>query len=120
MSIASWAKFLQEVLRVESGTPTIVSTSAGRETTSAITQMDELDSYGLGWVVTSRVWANGKVLVHSGTNTVNSSVAWVAPARNLAVLAVTNSFDGTEAERTWQALDALSARLILFYGEIAD
>lgn len=114
MSIASWAKFLQEVLRVEAGSPTIVSTTAGRATTASTTPIGGIDSYGLGWVITDRSWALGKTLVHDGTNGANASVTWMAPVRGFAVLALTNSFDGP-SNRVAEALDVLSGRLIAFY-----
>jgi CubicO group peptidase (beta-lactamase class C family) len=115
MSIGSWARFLQEVLRLEAGEPTIVSVEAGQQTTSAVTPMGGDNAYGMGWVITSRSWAGGKTLTHDGTNTANSSVTWMAPLRGFAVLAVTNAYDGSQNSRTWRALDALSARLITYH-----
>lgn len=115
MSIGSWARFIQEVLRVEAGNPTIVNAEAGRVTTSANVPMDGSDSYGMGWIITSRSWADGKTLTHAGSNTANSSVAWLAPNRGFAVLAVTNAYDPSQNSRTWEALDALSARLLTYH-----
>lgn len=115
MSIGSWARFIQEVLRVEAGNPRIVAAQAGRATTSAVVPIGGSDSYGMGWVITSRSWAGGKTLTHNGTNTANSSVTWLAPNRGFAVLAVTNAHDASQNSRTWQALDALSARLIAYH-----
>ena len=46
-------------------------------------------SYALGWQTCERSWG-GHVLTHSGTNTMNYAVAWVAPKENFAVLVATN------------------------------
>ena len=115
MSLGSWSKFIQEVLRLEAGTPSIVSIAAGSETTAPITAISANDSYGLGWLITSRSWADGRTLTHDGTNTANHSVTWLSPGRGFAVLAVTNSYDGGSSARTGRALDALAARLITFH-----
>lgn len=115
MSIGSWARFLQEVLRMEAGTATLASLSAERETTASISTVGGTDTYGMGWIITSRGWANGRTLTHNGTNTGNHSVTWMAPLRGFAVLAVTNSYDpATTNSRTARALDALVSRLISF------
>lgn len=47
--------------------------------------------YAMGWIVTSRPWAGGLALTHSGSNTVNFCSTWVAPGKDFAVLFVTNS-----------------------------
>lgn len=115
MSLGSWSLFLQEVLRVEAGNPRIVSVEEGRQTTASHATISGTDSYGQGWVITSRSWANGRTLTHSGSNTGNHSVTWMAPLRGFAVVGVTNSYDGTASDLSGRALDALAARLISFY-----
>jgi CubicO group peptidase (beta-lactamase class C family) len=115
MSAPSWARFLREVLRVEAGTSTLVTSAVGRVTTTGIVTMSPTDSYAMGWVVTSRTWAEGRTLTHSGSNTGNYSVTWMAPLRGFAVLAVTNCYDGTDTARSSRALDAVASRLIAFY-----
>lgn len=115
MSAPSWAKFLREVLRVEAGTSTVVTPAVGRVTTTGIVTTSGTDTYAMGWAVTSRTWAEGRTLTHSGTNTGNHSVTWMAPLRGFAVLAVTNCYDGTDTARSSRALDAVASRLIAFY-----
>lgn len=115
MSVESWSRFLQEVLRLEAGDPTIVSESVGSRTTASHVSTGGTDSYGLGWIITSRAWANGRTLTHNGTNTANYSVTWMAPGRGFAVLGVSNSYDSSANARTSTALDALAGRLIHFY-----
>ena len=64
--------------------------------------------YAFGWLVTTRPWAGGTVYTHAGSNTMNFCVAWVAPARDFAVLAVTNQ-GGQEAQT---GTDEVAAALI--------
>jgi CubicO group peptidase (beta-lactamase class C family) len=47
-------------------------------------------TYALGWGVVEREWARGSTLVHSGSNTLWYHTIWVAPERDLAIVAVTN------------------------------
>ena len=54
--------------------------------------------YALGWGVMQRPWAGGRVLTHTGSNTMNFAVMWVAPERDFAVVAATNAA-GPEAEK---------------------
>lgn len=46
--------------------------------------------YGFGWGVVDRPWAGGTALTHSGSNTMNYAVVWMAPRKDFAVLTVTN------------------------------
>lgn len=115
MSVESWSRFLQEVLRLEAGNPTIVAEEFGSETTSGHVSTGGTDSYGMGWTITNRAWANGRTLTHNGTNTANYSVTWMAPNRGFAVLGVSNSYDSSASAVTSTALDVLAGRLIHFY-----
>jgi CubicO group peptidase (beta-lactamase class C family) len=113
MSLASWARFVRETLRVEAGTSTLVPAAVARQTTSPVVTVNPTTSYGMGWSVSTRTWANGKVLFHDGTNLGNVSLAFLAPTRGVAFLVTANGYD--EKGRAAQALDALSARLITFH-----
>ena len=110
MSLASWGRFVREVLRVEAGTSTVAPAAVARQTTSAMIATGPTTSYGMGWEIFTRPWANGKVLYHTGTNLGNGSLTYVAPLRNVAFLVTTNGW-----EPTGQALDVLVSRLITFY-----
>ena len=59
--------------------------------------------YGYGWGVVARPWAGGDALTHTGSNTMWFAVAWLAPARDRAYLAVTNQA-GADAEAGTDAL----------------
>jgi len=66
-------------------------------------------NYAGGWLVTSRPWGGGTVYMHNGSNTMNFATVWMAPARDFAVLVVTNR-GGAAAQ---QATDDAAAALIL-------
>ncbi|MFW2342165.1 serine hydrolase domain-containing protein [Brevundimonas sp.] len=65
-------------------------------------------AYGCGWIVLNQPWASpdgttpGRVLAHDGSNTMWYASAAVAPARDLALIAVSN--DGTAGARACPAL----------------
>lgn len=46
--------------------------------------------YAMGWIVADRGWADGPVLTHAGSNTMWFAVAWLAPKKDLVMLAATN------------------------------
>jgi D-alanyl-D-alanine carboxypeptidase len=46
--------------------------------------------YALGWYRHERPWAQGSALAHTGSNTMNSFAAWLAPARGFGVIAACN------------------------------
>ena len=56
-------------------------------------QPPEGSSYALGWVVSKRSWAKGKVLNHAGSNTMFFTVIWIAPEINFACVVSTNIDD---------------------------
>jgi CubicO group peptidase (beta-lactamase class C family) len=66
------------------------------------------NEYAFGWVLGTRPWARGIVLTHSGSNTVNYAVIWIAPKRGIAAIVATNiGVDDTDSlERTVMAADS--------------
>lgn len=52
---------------------------------------DEGREYWMGWIITTRDWAGGKALNHAGSNTMFYSVIWVAPERDFAAVALSNT-----------------------------
>lgn len=78
------------------------------ETFERLHRPPEGGDYACGWVVTDRNWAGGRVLVHNGSNTLWFAVMWVAPLKNAAFVAATNSArNGAEV-----AVDSAVAALI--------
>ena len=106
-SIADWAKFIADQLQGERGMGALLKPESYR----MLHEPQFGSNYAFGWIATTRPWGNGTVLTHSGSNTMNFCVVWIAPKRDFAVLAVTNQ-GGNEAEKaTDEAVAALIAKL---------
>ena len=65
------------------------------------------NTYACGWAVAQRPWANGRVLTHSGSNTMWYSAIWIAPKKNIAILAVCNQGGNKGAKAADQAIASL-------------
>jgi CubicO group peptidase (beta-lactamase class C family) len=48
------------------------------------------NGYALGWIGMKRSWANGRALMHNGSNTMFYVVVWMAPDKNCAVMVASN------------------------------
>lgn len=108
MSLEDWARFAQELLKAfASGSKFIAP-----ELVNELKSRPLGGSYAMGWVVAERPWAGGEALVHSGSNTANYCVIWVAPKRGFAVMAVTNSGAKGAAEACDQAVSAAIRRIL--------
>lgn len=69
-------------------------------------------TYGFGWGIVERAWAgSAPALTHAGSNTQNFAVVWIAPAKDFAVLVVTN--EGGDAAA--KACDETASLLIQNY-----
>jgi len=62
----------------------------------------------MGWGVVGRDWAGGRVLTHSGSNTMWFCTVWMAPEKDFAVLVATN-MGGDKAAK---GCDAASTAMI--------
>lgn len=69
------------------------------------------EGYAMGWIVGSRPWAGGKALTHMGSNTMFTTVIWIAPEKNFAVAVATN----IGHEVGFGACDGLIGELIQTY-----
>ena len=103
-SIGDWAKFVQAHLRGEQGEPDILKPEAFKRLHTAPCG----GNYGFGWITVERPWAGGSALTHGGSNTMNYAVAWLAPAKDFAVLVMTNQAGG----KTFNACVEAAAVLI--------
>jgi CubicO group peptidase (beta-lactamase class C family) len=102
-SIQDWSKFIADQLRGERGNGALLKP----DTYKALHTPRFGGNYAFGWGVASRRWAGGVTLTHSGSNTMNFCVVWIAPLRDFAVLAVTNQGDRAAQEATDEAVSAL-------------
>lgn len=83
-SLEDWARFVALHLAGARGEGALLSECTFRAL------HEPVGDYAMGWIVGSREWAGGRVLTHAGSNTMWYAVTWIAPERDLAVLAVTN------------------------------
>ncbi len=111
MSIGDWGRYIQWVLACEAGQPTLLRAETALMLTTGVVPMDEESSYAFGWAVLDRPWANGRTLTHSGSNTFNFAVAWLAPNLNFGVMVATNICTNA----TPASMDAIIWRLICFH-----
>jgi len=93
-SIKDWAKFITAHLKGPKGKGGLLKS----ETFELLHTAGFGGDYAPGWKVTKRDWAGGKVLTHSGSNTMSYAVVWMAPKRNFAVLVASNQ-GGGEVEK---------------------
>jgi CubicO group peptidase (beta-lactamase class C family) len=84
-SLSDWARFVALHLAGARG-----ETQFLLPETFAALYANTQGPYALGWGVRTRPWARGRVLTHSGSNTMWHAVVWIAPELDLAFLAVTN------------------------------
>jgi CubicO group peptidase (beta-lactamase class C family) len=85
-SIADWSKFIAETLKGAQGHPTLVTADTFKQLTDPIPGQP----YAGGWLVTTRPWAGGLTLTHTGSNTMWFCNVWIAPAKDFAVMFATN------------------------------
>lgn len=63
--------------------------------------------YAMGWVLAPRSWSGGVALTHVGSNTMFMATAWIAPAKDLVFLVVTNAADEAASRASDDAIGAL-------------
>lgn len=107
-SILDWAKFIQIHLQGEQRQSGPLKLKP--ETIKYLHTAPIGGNYGFGWLILDRPWAGGRVLNHTGSNTQNYAVVWVAPAKDFAVLVMTNQAD--TGEETFRACDETASALI--------
>ena len=109
--LADWAKFVADQVRGARGEPALLKPASY----AALHTVAGEGDFALGWIVAQRGWGGGAVLTHSGCNTMNYSVAWLAPTRNFAVLVCINQGDDVAA----RAADEAAAALIGLHAPVA-
>ena len=106
-SIGDWARFVGAHLDGARGRPTPLAVKDW----SRLHEPPFDGTYAPGWGTVERGWAGGRALTHTGSNTMNFAVVWMAPKRDFAVLVVTNA--GGEAAP--KACDEVAGNLIRAY-----
>ncbi|MCY2960327.1 MAG: serine hydrolase [Planctomycetota bacterium] len=103
-SLGDWAQYAALHLRgeKEGGLDITAGTFARLHTPPK----DGLDPYAMGWMALDRAWG-GRVLTHSGSNTLWYCVAWLAPEKGFGVLVATNQGGDAAAKACDEASGAL-------------
>ncbi len=100
MSIADWGKFVSLHLCGERGDAQLLKAETFTKLHAVPAGAD--NEYAMGWGVAQRPWADGRVLTHSGSNTMWFCVTWLAPKKDFAVLVCCNQ-GGDAAAKTCDA-----------------
>jgi CubicO group peptidase (beta-lactamase class C family) len=106
-SLDDWGRFIADQLRGAEGKPALLRPESYARLHSPPSGGD----YAMGWLVLDRPWGGGRVFTHTGSNTMNMAVVWMAPARDFAVLVVCN-----QGERG-KACDDAASGLISLHGK---
>ncbi|MFG0285709.1 MAG: serine hydrolase domain-containing protein, partial [Phycisphaerales bacterium JB039] len=106
LSLADWAKYIAWHLRGAEGTGELLAP----ETFRRLHTPAEGFEYALGWSVPHRDWAAGRVLAHTGSNTMWYCVVWAAPKKGFAVLVATNEAGDAAAKACDEVAWALIQR----------
>jgi CubicO group peptidase (beta-lactamase class C family) len=107
-SIVDWARYIAMHLRgekdVDDGTKHLLKAASFKKLHTQFGRDDA--KYAMGWAVTDRPWG-GRVLTHSGSNTMWYCVAWLAPDKEFAVIVATNQGGDAAAKACDEAAGAL-------------
>ncbi len=104
ITLEDWAKFADVVMAGARGE------DAGGLTAATWKELlsDAFDQdYALGWGLGDRPWADGPILTHAGSNRLWFAVIWLAPKKDLALLAVTNAGGDAAAVAVDEAVGAV-------------
>jgi CubicO group peptidase (beta-lactamase class C family) len=107
-SVVDWGKFVTAHLRGERGEPGVLKPETFKRL-----HTPPYGDYAFGWLVVDRPWAGGRAFNHAGSNTMNFANVWMAPAKDFAVLVMTNQAGGD----TFEATDTAAAALIGYFGK---
>lgn len=106
MPLAAWGKFIADVMGGLAGKGGLLPAASYQ----ALLTPRAGEDYAGGFVSASRDWGGGTVFMHTGSNTMNYAVVWMAPARGRAVLVVTNAGGGSAPEACDKAVERLLER----------
>lgn len=106
MSLADWGRYIAAHLAGETEGRALLITPGSYTRLHA----PALGSYASGWAVGKRPWAGptGRVLTHSGSNTMWFCVVWMAPDKDMAVLVACNR----GGDKAAKAADAIAASMV--------
>ena len=111
-TLSDWAKFAADQLKGGRGEPALLKPGTYKK----LHTPPFPGGYALGWATFEREWAGGTMLSHNGSNTMNFAAVYMAPAKNLAILVVTNQ-GGSAAN---EACNEAAAEIVGRFGELGS
>jgi CubicO group peptidase (beta-lactamase class C family)/uncharacterized membrane protein len=106
VSLPEHAQFLVAHMKGAQGEDGIVSAATFEKLHTPFPE----SNYALGWGVAEREWARGSALTHNGSNTIWFHAVWVAPERNIAIVAAANIVGENAPGAVDRAVGAILAR----------
>jgi CubicO group peptidase (beta-lactamase class C family) len=107
-SIGDLAKYAAFQMAGERGESRLLKAESFKKLHTAVADNDD---YALGWRVLKRPWANGRALMHNGSNTMFYVVVWMAPEKNCAVIVASN----VGSDEAFKGCDEAAGKLINQY-----
>lgn len=113
MSLASWARIIQELMLADQGRSTLLTQATARQLTTQQVPPGSGVPYAMGWIVTNPT-PGSRIITHDGSNTYNHARATVALDTGVAFLITINAGD-LDGGSTGAALTAMNNRLNQFW-----
>lgn len=108
-TLQDWSLFAVDQLRGNKGSSGLLMPHTYMALQTSLGNSDSKDvGYAMGWMITSRPWAKGLCLHHTGTNKMNYSNIWIAPKIDLGFLVCVNQGEGFSV--TNDAIGAMIAK----------
>lgn len=107
-SVGDLAKYAAFHMAGERGESKLLKAESFKKLHTAVADNDD---YALGWKVLKRSWANGRALMHNGSNTMFYVVVWMAPDKNCAVIVASN----IGVDEAFEGCDEAAGKLINQY-----
>jgi len=107
-SMGDLAKYAAFHLAGERGKSELLTAESFKKLHTAVADNHD---YALGWRVLKRPWANGRALMHNGSNTMFYVVVWMAPDKNCAVIVASN----IGVDEAFEGCDEVAGKLIKQY-----
>ncbi len=97
-SLSSWNIFLHEHVKGYNNKSIFLKTFTFKKLHTPYKLSDVPYTFG-GWLLLERSWANGPVLYHTGSNTLNYANVWIAPKINSVFMSVANIGEKGSADK---------------------
>lgn len=105
-NLTDWGKFLNLHITGFNGEDNLLKKESYQKLHSVHPAKDNPYTYG-GWNLLQRSWAQGPVLYHNGSNTLNYANVWIAPLKNAAIMSTTNISGEDALKATDEAISSM-------------